>query len=308
MLKIKNSPIGLTAIALLILVVVLSIASPHFSKLDNIINVFIQSSINATIAFGMTLVLLTGGIDLSVGSVLAFCGIIFGMLLKQEIPLIFSVLICILLAGFVGLLNGLLVTRLSLPPFIATLGMMTISRGFALYISNGRAISGFSGKLNIIGSGAVFSIPIMVIIVVMVFITISFVLNQTRSGRYFYAIGGNAEATRLSGINVQKYTTFAYIICGITSGIAAILLTSRLDSAQPVAGTGYEMNAIAASVIGGTSLSGGEGKLIGTLLGALIISILNNGLNLLNVSAYIQQIAIGIVIILAVSVEKLRKG
>ena len=184
--------------------------------------------------------------------------------------------------------------------------MMSIARGGALYIADGRAISGFSGKLNYIGSGTILGIPVMILIMALTFLIGLFVLKFTRAGRYIYAIGGNVEATRLSGINTNRYTTLVYVICGLTAGLAAVLLTSRLDSAQPVAGEGYELDAIAATVIGGTSLSGGEGKLSGTIIGALIIAVLNNGLNLLNVSSYIQQIVIGLVIILAVTFDRIR--
>ena len=251
-------------------------------------------------------VILTGGIDLSVGSIVAFSGIILGAMLKANFSLGVAVILCILLGGICGLINGLLVTAVNLPPFISTLGMMSIARGSALYISKGRAIAGFSGRLNFIGSGEILGIPFMIYIMIITFIIGWFILKYTKPGRYVYAIGGNVEATRLSGINVNFYTTMVYVICGLTAGIAAVLLTSRLDSAQPVAGEGYELDAIAATVIGGTSLSGGEGHLSGTIIGALIIAVLNNGLNLLNVSSYIQQIVIGVVIILAVTVDRVR--
>ena len=292
--------------ALVVLCIALSLASPYFATKNNLINIVLQAAINATLACGMTFVILTGGIDLSVGSIVAFSGILLGVMLKAEIPLAVALLGCVLIGGICGLVNGLLVTRINLPPFISTLGMMYIARGGALYIADGRAIFGFSGKLNYIGSGTILGIPVMILIMALTFLIGLFVLKFTRAGRYIYAIGGNVEATRLSGINTNRYTTLVYVICGLTAGLAAVLLTSRLDSAQPVAGEGYELDAIAATVIGGTSLSGGEGKLSGTIIGALIIAVLNNGLNLLNVSSYIQQIVIGLVIILAVTFDRIR--
>lgn len=293
-------------VALLVLCVALGVASPYFATGKNLINIVLQAAINATLACGMTFVILTGGIDLSVGSVLAFAGVIMGMLLKAELPLVVAIVCCVLIGGVWGFVNGFLVTRFNLPPFIATLGTLSIARGGALYLSNGRAISGFAGRLNTIGGGAFLGIPVMIYVMVATFLIGMFILKYTRAGRYIYAIGGNAEATRLSGINTNRYTMLVYAICGLTAGLAAVLLTSRLDSAQPVAGEGYELDAIAATVIGGTSMSGGEGHLAGTIIGALFIAVLNNGLNLLNVSSYIQQIVIGLVIILAVTFDRLR--
>ncbi len=305
--NIKNvSNIFVVLVALIVLCIALSIASPWFATQKNLINIVLQAAINATLACGMTFVILTGGIDLSVGSIVALAGIVLGIIVKAEIPLAAALLVCVLIGGFCGLVNGLLVTRLNLPAFIATLGTMSIARGAALYIAGGRSISGFSGKLNFIGSGAILGIPVMIIIMALTFIIGMFILKYTRIGRYIYAIGGNMEATRLSGINTNFYTLLVYIICGLTAGLAAVLLTARLDSAQPVAGEGYELDAIAATVIGGTSLDGGEGRLSGTIIGALMIAVLNNGLNLLNVSSYIQQVVIGIVIVLAVTFDRIR--
>lgn len=292
--------------ALVAMCIVLSIASPWFATQKNLINVVLQAAINATLACGMTFVILTGGIDLSVGSIVAFAGIMLGVMLKANIPLAAALIGCILIGGACGLVNGLLVTRLNLPAFIATLGTMSIARGGALYIANGRAISNFSGRLNFIGNGTIGGIPVMILIMALAFAVGMFVLKYTRTGRYIYAIGGNTEATRLSGIDTGRCTMLVYIVCGLTAGLAAVLLTARLDSAQPVAGEGYELDAIAATVIGGTSLDGGEGRLSGTMIGALIIAVLNNGLNLLNVSSYIQKIVIGIVIVLAVTFDRIR--
>ena len=302
--NVSNTVVVLAA--LIVLCIALSVSSPYFATQNNLINIVLQAAINATLACGMTFVILTGGIDLSVGSVVAFAGILLGAMLKNDVPLGAALFGGVLIGGICGLINGLLVTRINLPAFIATLGMMSIARGGALYLADGRAISGFSGKLNFIGSGTVLGIPVMILIMAATFAIGMFILRFTRAGRYIYAIGGNAEATRLSGINTNRYTVLVYIICGLTAGLAAILLTARLDSAQPVAGEGYELDAIAATVIGGTSMSGGEGRLSGTIIGALFIAVLNNGLNLLNVSSYIQQIVIGLVIICAVTFDRLR--
>lgn len=293
-------------VALVALCVVLTFASPYFATKINLINIVLQAAINATLACGMTFVILTGGIDLSVGSIVALAGILLGVMLKADVPLILALIACVLAGGLCGLVNGLMVTRVNLPAFIATLGMMSIARGSALYISKGRAISGFAGKLNLIGSGYIFGIPVMIVLMVITFAVGLFILKYTRTGRYIYAIGGNKEATRLSGINTARYTMLVYAICGLTAGLAAVLLTARLDSAQPVAGEGYELDAIAATVIGGTNLDGGEGHLAGTIIGALMIAVLNNGLNLLNVSSYIQDIVIGLVIVLAVAADRVR--
>lgn len=303
--NISNNIIILAA--LVVLCLAMAVASPYFATKDNIVNIILQCAINATLACGMTFVILTGGIDLSVGSIVAFAGIVMGMGLKSGMPLVAAVLVCIAVGGICGAINGLLVTHVKLPAFIATLGMMSIARGLALYIADGRSISGFSGKLNFIGSGTILGIPTMIFIMAITFSIGIFILKYTCSGRYIYAIGGNVEATRLSGINTNRYTLLVYLICGLTAGLAAVLLTSRLDSAQPVAGQSYELQAIAATVIGGTSLDGGEGHLSGTLVGALIIAVLNNGLNLLNVSSYIQQIVIGVVIIMAVMIDRVRR-
>ena len=192
--------------ALVVLCIALSLASPYFATKNNLINIVLQAAINATLACGMTFVILTGGIDLSVGSIVAFSGILLGVMLKAEIPLAVALLGCVLIGGICGLVNGLLVTRINLPPFISTLGMMSIARGGALYIADGRAISGFSGKLNYIGSGTILGIPVMILIMALTFLIGLFVLKFTRAGRYIYAIGGNVEATRLSGINTNRNT------------------------------------------------------------------------------------------------------
>ena len=307
--KISFSKIPTTLItlaALIILCIVLSIASPYFLTQKNLVNAVLQCTINATLACGMTFVILTGGIDLSVGSVVAFVGVMLGTFVKGGMALPLAIVLSILIGGVAGIINGLLVTKIKLPPFIATLGTMSIGRGLALAKTSGRSIQGLGSGMKFIGSGSILGIPVMILIMIVVFLVGMFILRYTRTGRYVYSVGGNLEATRLSGINTNKYIMFVYLFSGIMSGIAAVMLTGRLDAAQPVACEGYEMQAIAATVIGGTSMTGGEGRLSGTIVGALFISVLNNGLNLLNVSSYIQQIAIGLVIIFAVALDSLR--
>ena len=293
-------------VALILICVVMSVLSPNFLTVNNITNVIMQASINAVIAAGMTFVILTAGIDLSVGSVIAFVGIILGFSLHADIPVVFAILIALAAGGACGLFNGLLITKGKLPPFIVTLGMMSIARGSALMLNSGRPVSGFSDSFRYIASGTIAGIPVMIIITIIVFIVCFMVLRRTPFGRYVYAIGGNEEATRLSGINTKKVLVWVYVISGVLAGLAAVMLTSRINSAQPTAGLNYELDAIAATVIGGTSLMGGFGFVSGTLVGALIMSVIRNGLNLLNVSSFLQQIVIGSVIILAVLVDSLK--
>jgi ribose/xylose/arabinose/galactoside ABC-type transport system permease subunit/ABC-type sugar transport system substrate-binding protein len=293
-------------IALILICVIMSILSPNFLTVNNITNVIMQASINAVIAGGMTFVILTAGIDLSVGSVVAFVGIILGFSLHAGIPVIIAILIALLVGGLCGLFNGILITKGKLPPFIVTLGMMSIARGAALMLNNGRPVSGFTESFRFIANGKLAGVPVMILITVVVYIICFVILRRTPFGRYVYSIGGNEEATRLSGINTKKVLIWVYVICGILAGLASVMLTSRINSAQPTAGLNYELDAIAATVIGGTSLMGGFGFVSGTLVGALIMSVIRNGLNLLNVSSFLQQVIIGCVIILAVLVDSLR--
>ncbi len=289
-----------TLFGLLLLSAILWALTPYFLTISNLLNVAEQTAIVAIIAVGMTFVIITAGIDLSVGSVLAFSGIVMASALQAGAPLVLG-LGAGLGAGLVcGLVNGLLITGGHLPPFIATLGMMSVARGAALMFTEGRPVSGFSESFRSIATGEVLGIPFPVIVMVAVYIAAHVVLTRTKLGRYAYAIGGNEEATLLSGVNVKIYKSAVYGLCGMLSGLAAIILTARLNSAQPIAGIMYELDAIAATVIGGTSLMGGEGNVFGTLIGALIMGVLRNGLNLLGISSFAQQIVIGSVIIVAV--------
>lgn len=295
-------------IAIIILFIFLSISSPHFLEINNLLNILLQVSISTIIAVGMTFVIMTSGIDLSVGPLTAFSSVIIGLTLHLDIGIGIPILTGISVGGLLGLINGLLIARLKIPAFIATLGMMSVARGAALFITNGQTIHMFPSEFRFFSAGSIEKIPIPVIYALIVVILAVFILNYTKFGRYIYAIGGNKEAARLSGINVKVVETWAYIISGITCGIGAVILTGRLNAAQPIAGIGYELDAIAAVIIGGTSLNGGEGTITGTLMGAILIGMLRNGLNLLNVSPFLQQIVIGSVIVGAVFFDQYRRS
>ena len=292
-----------TLSGLLGLCVVLWALTPHFLTVSNLLNVAEQAAIIAIVATGMTFVIITGGIDLSVGSVLAFAGVVMAEVLHAEVPVPLALAVALGTGLCCGLVNGALITLGRLPPFIATLGMMSVARGTALMFTEGRPVSGFSGGFRSLATGEVLGVPVSVVIMVGVYVVAHFVLTRTKLGRYTYAIGGNEEAALLSGVNVRLYKAAVYGISGMLSGLAAVILTARLNSAQPIAGMMYELDAIAATVIGGTSLLGGEGTVVGTLIGALIMAVLRNGLNLLGVSSFIQQVVIGSVIIAAVLVD-----
>jgi ribose/xylose/arabinose/galactoside ABC-type transport system permease subunit len=292
-----------TLFGLFVLIILLWILTPHFLTVSNLLNVAQQTSINAIIAVGMTFVIIAAGIDLSVGSIMAFSGVVLASALEAGLPLPVALLISLAIGMTCGLLNGLFITYGKLPPFIATLGMMSVARGAALLYTQGRPISGFGEDFRSFATGEILGIPAPVIIMIFVYIIAHFILNRTKLGRYTYAIGGNEEAALLSGISVKFFKTMIYGLCGMLSGLAAIILTARLNSAQPIAGIMYELDAIAATVIGGTSLMGGEGRIVGTLIGALIMGVLRNGLNLLGISSFVQQIVIGSVIIIAVLID-----
>ena len=294
-----------TGIGLLALVIILSFLSPYFLTIPNLLNVVRQVSIIAIVSFGMTMVILTGGIDLSVGSMLAFSGAVTaGMIVNSGLNVFLAILIGLAAGTALGLFNGIAVAKAKLPAFIVTLAMMTIARGFTLIYTNGRPISGFDETFRFFGAGYLGRIPVPVVIMVLLLFIIYVLLKKTPLGRYIYAIGGNEKATKLSGINTDKIKIAVYALNGFLAAVSGIILTSRLNSAQPMAGEGYELDAIAAVVLGGTSLSGGSGGVVGTIVGALIIAVLNNGLNLLNVSSFYQLVAKGAVILLAVFLDR----
>ena len=292
-----------TALGLLVLCVGLWIATPYFATSANLANVAEQSAVVGVIAIGMTFVILTGGIDLSVGSLVALAGVVIGGALQRGVPVPAAVALGLLTGTAAGVLNGLMITLGKLPPFIATLGMMSVARGGALMLSDGRPISGFPEAIRAMATGNVAGVPVPVVMMVVLYAVAYVVLTRTVAGRYVYAIGGNEEATKLAGVKVRFHKTVVYAVSGLSAAVCALLLVARLNSAQPIAGMGYELDAIAAVVIGGTSLLGGSGSVIGTLIGALIMSVLRNGLNLLGVSSYLQQVAIGAVIIVAVLID-----
>nr|WP_205004526.1 ribose ABC transporter permease [Scopulibacillus daqui] len=293
-------------IGLIIIVIILSILSPSFLAMDNIFNVLRQVSINALIAFGMTLVILTGGIDLSVGSILALGSAVTAKMLADGMDPILSVLLGLIAGGVMGAVNGLIVTKGKVAPFIATLATMTIFRGLTLVYTDGKPLTGLSNSFSfqLIGKGYFWYIPFPVIWMFIAFVILLFILKKTTIGRGIYAVGGNEEASILSGVKVNRIKVFVYTVTGILSAFAGIILTSRLNSADPNAGMSYELDAIAAVVIGGTSLSGGRGWIFGTFIGSLIIGVLNNGLNLLDVSPFFQQVVKGVVILIAVLLDR----
>jgi len=303
----KNARQFGTLIGLAVLCAILWILTPYFLTVSNLLNVAEQTSINAIVAVGMTFVILSGGIDLSVGSIVALSGVVLGASLKSDQPMLVGVIVASLVGLACGLGNGALVSWGGLPPFIVTLGTMSIARGAALLFTEGRPVSGFDAGFRALATGRAGFIPAPVIVMLLVYLAAHFVLSRTTFGRYVYAIGGNEEATRLSGVAIRFHKTMIYGVSGLMSAIAAIILTARLNSAQPIAGMMYELDAIAATVIGGTSLMGGEGSLGGTLVGALIMGVLRNGLNLLGVSSFLQQIVIGGVIVVAVLLDTILK-
>jgi ribose transport system permease protein len=296
-----------TILGLIVLSLVLWAMTPHFLTVPNLLNIAQQTSINAIVAVGMTFVIISGGIDLSVGSIVAMSGVVLGVALQAGQPLPLALAAAVGVGAACGLVNGAIVSWGGLPPFIVTLGMMSIARGAALLFTEGRPVSGFEPGFRSLATGHVGFVPSPIVVTIAMYLIAHLVLTRTTFGRYVYAIGGNEEATRLSGVSVRLHKTSIYAVSGLMSAIAAIILTARLNSAQPIAGMMYELDAIAATVIGGTSLMGGEGTLQGTLVGALIMGVLRNGLNLLGVSSFLQQIVIGAVIIGAVLVDTVLK-
>lgn len=295
-------------LGLILLCLVLSIASPKFLTFKNVMNVARQSAINSLIASGMLLAILTAGIDLSVGSILALSTCIMGVAMKAGLNPYLCIILGIGAGAFLGMINGLLLTKLHLPhPFISTLGMKNVARGLALMITAASPISGFPKPIQFLGGHFFGPVPVSVILVILVFIGYHIFLNRTKQGRHIYAVGSNPEAARLSGVNVNKTLVLVYTLCGTMAGLAGIVLVGRVNAAFPLAGLDFDLDAIAACIIGGASFMGGAGSIWGTLIGAMIISVLRNGLNLLGVSADLQTVAIGLVIIGAVYVDVLRR-
>jgi len=295
------------AIALAALMIALAIARPNFLTLGNLVNLVRQISINGMLAVGVTYVLLTGGVDLSLGSLVALTGVIAAMCAHPGQYSALAVLAGVAAGAMCGVVNGLLVTRGRMAPFVVTLGMMTSARGLALLLSGGRPVSNLSTAFTRIGSGDFAGIPAPTWILLAVAAVSHVFLRQMRLGRHVYAVGGNENAARASGVQVGRVKMFCYTICGAMAGLAGVVLASRITTGQPNAGIGYELDAIAAVVIGGTSLNGGTGGVSGTVLGALLIGVINNGLDLLNVSSYYQQVIKGLIIVGAVWLDRSKK-
>ena len=296
-------------LSLVLLCAFFSFSSPYFFVLDNLMTVALQTAVIGVMAIGVTYVIITGGIDLSLGSVMAFAGVCAGMAANAGMPLVACIIVGIAASTACGVVSGALVTKANIPPFIATLGLMMSVRGLNMVFTDGRAIYFLDYPVfRMLAHGKLFDvIPYPVIYLFAIALIAAFILRRTVFGRYIYAVGSNEEAARLSGINVQKVKLMVYTFCGLLTGIAGMILAARLNSGQPSAGVSYELEAIAAVVIGGTSLTGGIGTIGGTVIGAFIMSVLKNGLNLMGVSQFWQMVATGAVVVAAVYLDNLRK-
>jgi ribose transport system permease protein len=287
--------------------VALAIASPHFLTQTNLSSVVRQTAVINIMSLGMTIIIIAGGIDLSVGAILAMSGVLGAMAIEKGMPIPVGILVGILTGLFWGFVNGILTTRLRIAPFIVTLGTLSIIRGITLIITNGLPVHGVPQGFSFLGEGNLLGVPFVLWVLVVCALLTHVILEHTRLGRYAYAIGSNADAAVYAGVPVGFDTTTVYALGGMLTGLAGMIEASRLMTGQPAAGNGYELQAIAAVVIGGGSLHGGEGSVVGTLIGAFIMGLLSNGSDLLGVSPYLQQAIIGAVIILAVTVDELRK-
>lgn len=295
-------------LSLFIIVILLTILSPHFLTVENILSIGLQMSVIAIMSIGQVWIIITGGIDLSVGSVLALSGVSTTLLIANGVNLILASAVGIAVGALCGFINGFLTAVGKLPPFISTLGMMGIARGMALIVTRGVPIFGLPEQFAILGNGRIAGlIPIPVLITILLGLLGHIVLTYTPFGRYSYAIGSNFEAARLSGIRTTRTMIYIYLLAGFLYGLSGVVLASRLSTGQPTSGLGYELDVIAACVIGGASLSGGSGTIWGAILGALVIGVLRNGCNLLDISAFWQQVAIGIIIVIAVFIDQYQK-
>ena len=295
------------ALVLLLLIVLMAVLAPNFLTVDNALNVARAVSINAILAAGLTLIILTGGIDLSVGSIVAVSGVGAVLLWSNGTPTPLAVLGGVAIGALAGMVNGALVAWLALPAFIVTLGSLTALRGLAYSMLNGQPLVASELGYRGLGNGSVAGIPQPVVIMIVVYAVTWFLLERTRFGRHVYAVGGNMEAARLAGINVKRVLLTVYMLGGAAAGVAGVIFSARVLSAQPTAGTGYELDAIAAVVLGGTALAGGRGRILGTLVGAIIIGVLSNGLVLMNVPFFYQLIIKGLVIIIAIALDSLKR-
>lgn len=306
--KILANRTLMALIGLLIMMFGLSLVSPHFLTKSNLLNVFRQVSVVSILSIGMTFVIITGGIDLSVGSMMALSSLVTAVLMMfTDTNMALAIILGIITGAALGSINGLLITKLRMAPFIATLAMLSVARGLTLVGTGGMPLYGLPKNFGFIGGGYLLGIPVPVIINVIIYIFAIYFLNYTRTGLYLFAVGGNEDAARLSGISVARIRMIAYILSGVLSAIGGIILASRITSLEPIVGEGIQLDCIAAAVIGGTQMGGGYGSLIGTFIGALIMGFLRNGLNILNVSVYWQQVVIGTVIAATVGLSILRK-
>jgi len=293
--------------ALLALCAFFSFTSPYFMRVDNLLNVALQSATNIVLAVGMTFVIASGGIDLSVGSIVALSGVVMGLSARAGLPPLAMIALGLAVGTTLGAFNGVLVSKARIPPFIATLATMSMARGIALIVTGTRPIYGMPAAFRQIGAGRWFGIPSPAIIALIVALVGAFILHRTKTGRYTLAIGGNERAAVLSGIDVALHKTVVYALMGLVAAVGALIVTARLNTAEPLAGSTFELDAIAATVMGGTSLAGGTAKISGTVVAALLLGVLRNGLTLLNVQSAYQQVAIGLVIVVAVLADRLRE-
>lgn len=309
--KKKISLGNMSALVVLIaLCLLLSIIQPAFRTVNNMINILQQVTVIAILALGESLVIFLGMIDISVGSVVAFTGIVMGkVIVEAGMPSIVGILVALLLGAACGCFNGVMIAKFRLQPMIATLAMMSMARGAALTIADGNTITGYSNGFRWISVGTIpgTKIPVQIIFMVLLYVLFWYIMKYRKFGRYIYSVGGNEEATRLSGINVDRVKIITYSICGLMAGLASYVLVAKLNSSQSTAGLDYEMDAIASSVIGGASLLGGFGNVWGTFVGAIIMIVIRNGLNLMNVSSNLQKLVIGIIILVAVLADSFRQ-
>jgi len=308
--RIKSRQIPMESgilLALVLLMLAFTILSPYFFSTQNFTNILTQSAITIVVASGATLIIASGGIDLSVGSILCLSGILMAMSIKAGIPAWLSIFICLSSGALMGAINGFMIGVVKITPLIATLASLSVFRALAYIITNARPIYGFPMSIRIFGTGHLGPIPYAFVVAIVVALILLLVIKRTRIGRYTLAIGGNEEAARLSGANIWKTKIVIYAIAGLCYSVAALILTARLNAAEPLAGSGLEMEAIAAAVIGGASLAGGIASIPGTIIGAILMATLKNGLTLLSVQPYFQQLTIGIVIVAAVFIDKIRK-
>jgi ribose transport system permease protein len=296
----------LLGIVLLVTIVLLSFASPHFLSWDNWRNILDQSALQVLIAVGMTFVICTGGIDLSVGAVVALSGVCMAVAMHNGIPVSYAILLGIAAGALVGLSNGILVSWLKLNPFIVSLGTMSVARGIALIITGGIPIYGFSTAFTWWGVGQMGPVNPPMLMALFVALLGALLLNHTKLGYYTLALGGNEEALRRCGVSTGKYKLIIYILCGITAALGGLVVTARLNTAEPLAGWMFELDAIAAVVLGGTDMKGGRGSIVGTVMACLLLGILRNGLTILSIPSYYQQLAIGLIILVAIIISELR--